>query len=52
LDQPTNEQKVVNVNGKHLALGSQHELITQTDEFDEQVLLHGCKIEQSLAGAQ
>lgn len=45
-------QNVVNSNGRHLCLGSQHELTTQTNAFDEQVPLQGSRIEHRLAGAQ
>ena len=45
-------QNVVRTNGKHLAVGWQHELLTHTNEFDEQVRLQTSKIEQSIPGAQ
>ena len=48
-------QRSVNNSGKHTACGEQHELTMHTDVFDAQVyviLLHGCKIEHTTAGAQ
>jgi hypothetical protein len=44
----------VQSSGKHIVFGVQHELTIQTDVFAEHwpVMLHGCKIEQRLAGAQ
>jgi hypothetical protein len=50
-----NEQRVVNSNGKHTACDEQHELTTHTEVFDVQVyliVLHGCKSEHSIPGAQ
>jgi hypothetical protein len=47
--------KFVSDNGKHIACGEQHELITHTELFDAQVyviLLHGSKIEHRTPGAQ
>jgi len=45
-------QNVVKASGKHLAFGWQHEFMTHTNKFDEQLPLQGSKIEQSTAGAQ
>jgi hypothetical protein len=48
------QRSVIN-NGMHTACEEQHELTTHTEVFDAQVyviLLHGCKIEQEIPGAQ
>jgi hypothetical protein len=48
-------QRSVIADGKHTACGEQHELTTHTEVFDAQVyviLLHGCKIEHAIPGAQ
>jgi hypothetical protein len=48
-------QKSVTSSGKHIGCDKQHELTMHTDVFDAQVLvilLHGCKIEHRIPGAQ
>ncbi len=48
-------QKFVVNQGKHIACGEQHVLITHTDVLDAHVyviLLHGSRIEHKTAGAQ
>ncbi len=50
-----NMQTFVANNGKHTACGEQHELTTHIEVFDAQVyvvVLHGCKIEHRIPGAQ
>jgi hypothetical protein len=50
-----NMQRFVTDAGKHTVCGEQHELTTHIEVFDAQVyviLLHDCKIEHAIAGAQ
>lgn len=50
-----NGQKLVHDGGTHIARAEQHELTIHTEPLDEQrlpVLLHGSKIEHSIAGIQ
>lgn len=47
--------KLVTDNGKHIAFGEQHELMTHTDVFVVQLyvtLSHRSKIEHTIPGAQ
>jgi hypothetical protein len=49
------EQNFVNGNGKHMACGEQHELITHTEASDAQlyvILSHDSSIEHNIPGAQ
>lgn len=49
------EHKPINGNGKHTALGVQHEFITHTDALDGHpplTLLHGTRAEHRVPGAQ